>query len=41
MLLIYFNLFVLLLCFELNASKQQAGSVKALEDTLEEEKGII
>ena len=41
MLWIYFNSFVLLLGFELNASIQQAGSVKALEDTLEEEKGII
>lgn len=41
MLWIYFNSYVLLVGFELNASIQQAGSVKALEDTLEQEEGII
>tara|TARA_B110000046_G_scaffold28052_1_gene28853 strand:- start:171510 stop:172457 length:948 start_codon:yes stop_codon:yes gene_type:complete len=37
MLWIYFNSFVLLLGFELNASIQQAGSIKALEDKIEGE----
>ena len=41
MLWIYFNSYVLLVGFELNASIQQAGSAKALEDTLEKEEGII
>lgn len=41
MLWIYFNSYVLLVGFELNASIQQAGSAKALEDTLEQEEGII
>jgi len=36
MLWIYFNSFVLLVGFELNASIQQAGSIKALEDKIEE-----
>jgi membrane protein len=37
MLWIYFNSYVLLVGFELNASIQQAGSIKALEDKIEEE----
>ena len=37
MLWIYFNSFVLLVGFELNASKQQAGSIQALEDEIEKE----
>ncbi len=37
MLWIYFNSFVLLVGFELNASIQQAGSIKALEDKIEGE----
>ena len=37
MLWIYFNSFVLLVGFELNASIQQAGSIKALEDKIEQE----
>jgi len=37
MLWIYFNSYVLLVGFELNASIQQAGSIKALEDKIEED----
>ena len=37
MLWIYFNSFVLLVGFELNASIQQAGSIQALEDEIEKE----
>ena len=37
MLWIYFNSYVLLVGFELNASIQQAGSIKALEDKIERE----
>lgn len=40
MLWIYFNSYVLLVGFELNASIQQAGSIKALEDKIEEEVSI-
>ncbi len=37
MLWIYFNSFVLLIGFELNASIQHAGSIKALEDKIDNE----
>lgn len=38
MLWIYFNSFVLLVGFELNASIQQAGSIEEVEEKIEEEK---
>ena len=40
MLWIYFNSFVLLIGFELNASIQQAGSIEKIEEEIEGHQGI-